>query len=93
MDEEDGRLGPRARKFGRFDVLTDAIAGSLCQPLCDPKAPFQPLVPQSSAFLRPNDLSQSINTHCRALSRAENLPKASALPQVKEKQYENVPGK
>jgi hypothetical protein len=77
MDEEDGRLGPRARKFGRFDVLTDAIAGSLCRPLYDPKALFQP-VPQSSAFLCPNDLSQSINTHCRALSRAENLPKASA---------------
>jgi len=30
MDEEDGRLGPRAQKFGRFDVLTDASATSLC---------------------------------------------------------------
>ena len=24
MDEEDGRPGPRARQFGRIDVLTDA---------------------------------------------------------------------
>ena len=29
MDEEDGRLGPRARKFGRIDVLTDAWTKSL----------------------------------------------------------------
>jgi hypothetical protein len=29
MDEEDGRTGPRARKFGPPDVLTDATAGSL----------------------------------------------------------------
>jgi len=32
MDEEDGRLGPRARKFGPSDVLTDAFAGSLRWP-------------------------------------------------------------
>jgi hypothetical protein len=32
MDEEDGRLGPRARKFGPFDVLRDALVGSLRQP-------------------------------------------------------------
>ena len=31
MDEEDGRLGPTARQFGRFDVLTDAWMTSLCQ--------------------------------------------------------------
>lgn len=31
MDEEDGRLGPTARQFGRFDVLTDAWMMSLCR--------------------------------------------------------------
>jgi hypothetical protein len=31
MDEEDGRPGPRARKFGPGDVLTDVFAGSLCR--------------------------------------------------------------
>jgi len=25
MDEEDGRLGPRARQFGTADVLRDAL--------------------------------------------------------------------
>ena len=30
MDEEDGRLGPRARQSGRVDVLTDAFTTSLC---------------------------------------------------------------
>lgn len=30
MDEEDGRLGPRAQKSGHVDVLTDALAMSLC---------------------------------------------------------------
>jgi len=30
MDEEDGRLGPRALKSGRVDVLTDALTSSLC---------------------------------------------------------------
>jgi hypothetical protein len=30
MDEEDGRLGPLARKFGRADVFTDALTRSLC---------------------------------------------------------------
>jgi hypothetical protein len=29
MDEEDGRLGPRARQPGRADVLTDAFVTSL----------------------------------------------------------------
>ena len=32
MDEEDGRLGPRALKSGRVDVLTDALTNSLCHP-------------------------------------------------------------
>jgi len=30
MDEEDGRLGPRARQTGRVDVLPDALMMSLC---------------------------------------------------------------
>ena len=30
MDEEDGRLGPRARQTGRVDVLRDALMMSLC---------------------------------------------------------------
>ena len=30
MDEEDGRLGPRARQTGRIDVLRDALMMSLC---------------------------------------------------------------
>jgi hypothetical protein len=29
MDEDDGRLGPQARKSGPADVLTDALAPSL----------------------------------------------------------------
>ena len=33
MDEEDGRLGPRARQPGRVDVLTDALTKSLCSSL------------------------------------------------------------
>ena len=31
MDEEDGRLGPRARQSGAADVLKDANARILCQ--------------------------------------------------------------
>ena len=30
MDEEDGRTGPQARKFGRVDVPRDAVTGFLC---------------------------------------------------------------
>jgi hypothetical protein len=35
MDEEDGRLGPRVKQTGRFDVLTDASAKSLPNPAFD----------------------------------------------------------
>jgi hypothetical protein len=34
MDEEDGRPGPGARQSGPNDVLMDAVAMSLCKPLC-----------------------------------------------------------
>ncbi len=86
MDEEDGRTGPRARKFGPFDVLTDAFAGSLRNRQIHSPS-FGPYSPQ---FIAP--ITTPTQTH--ASPRVSCGADLSALAvQVKEKQYENVPGK
>lgn len=92
MDEEDGRLGPRARKFGRFDVLTDAIASSLCQIPTIPKFCSSRSYRNHRRSTAPFAYNLNQNQCPRLLSGAD-LPKASAPPQVEEKQHENVPGK
>ena len=94
MDEEDGRPGPRARKFGSADVLTDAFAGSLRNLVTAQTYPslFSQFLSKSSAI--PCSIDHPFTNHATPrLFSGVYLPKASAPAQVEEKQYENVPGK
>jgi hypothetical protein len=67
MDEEDGRPGPRAWKFGPVDVLTDAFAGSLRNPGPAQTYPslFSQFLPKSSAFSA-RSMIHSQTMYCRA---------------------------
>ena len=78
MDEEDGRPGPRARKLGPADVLTDACAGSLRDPV---RLTYTILAIPGYLFGNPPlsspiNQSPSLTMHCRAFFGAD-LPEAS----------------
>jgi hypothetical protein len=64
MDEEDGRPGARARKFGPTDVLTDAVAKSLCRPIQLAQFQNTPYFALQSRPLR----TQSRTSHCGRFS-------------------------
>ena len=68
MDEEDGRLGPRAQKSGRVDVLPDASMKSLCH---SPK-PLHRVHPISDLKSRPDFCAHQDLTKVRECH--ENVP-------------------
>jgi hypothetical protein len=81
MDEEDGRPGARARKFGPHDVLTDVWMGSLCRPSLPEQACLLLRSP-SSAFFRARPAANPTLTPRPFL--VADLPKAFASSQVEE---------
>ena len=77
MDEEDGRPGPRARKFGPSDVLTDAHVGSLCRILPTHSTRFWQFRAKSSAVVS-SDHHPITNQASPRLDSGANLRKAFA---------------
>ena len=93
MDEEDGRPGPSARKFGPADVLRDVFAGSLCRSrsIRSQLSPSNRVV--VSRVLSRQSFSKINRNQFPRLFSGAGLPKAFAPPQVEERHHENVPGK
>ncbi len=91
MDEEDGRPGSSARKFGPPDVLTDVFAVSLRSRSIPIDARIS--IPKDSAAVIRESLSSINRQPFPRLFSVAGLLKASASPQVEEKHHENVPGK
>jgi hypothetical protein len=95
MDEEDGRPGSLARKFGPADVLGDVFVGSLCRSRRPPgKLPFLASLTRIAVIRDPIRISSvafNQNQFPHLISGAGL--RAFVAPQAEEKQYENVPRK